>query len=99
MAINMKKGAILVKNPDSVIIPEGVAIPLELEGVKALGNPVGKVDYRRQYCEKKLAEMCEPLKAIHYIHPQSAMIIMKESICARPSYLARVMDYGHGRTN
>ena len=94
MAINMKKGAILVKNPGGVVIPDGVAIPLELEGVKALGNPVGKAEYRLHYCDKKLGEMCEPLKAIHYIHPQSAMVILKESICAKPSYLARVMDYG-----
>ena len=61
-------------------------------GIKVLGNPVGTEGYRRTELRRKIETMWRPLPALAHIHPQSAFILLKECVDARPCYLERVAE-------
>ncbi len=61
-------------------------------GIKILGNPVGTEGYRRTELRRKIEAMWRPLPALAHIHPQSAFILLKECVDARPCYLERVAE-------
>ena len=61
-------------------------------GIKILGNPVGTEGYRRTELRRKIEAMWWPLPALAHIHLQSAFILLKECVDARPFYLERVAE-------
>jgi hypothetical protein len=92
LRVNVKKGTVLVHEADRHNV-NSYGMPIETEGVKVLGNPVGSDAHIVKYCEKSLKGMLSSRPMLRRIHPQSALMILKQVLNTQPVYLARVVDY------
>ena len=92
MRMNVKKGCALLDEMDREdFVHHGM--PVKTDGMRMLGNGIGSMEYKKRFCETLVTEMISPLPALSLIHPQSALIIVGQSINTKPGYLTRVMEW------
>ena len=90
--VNKAKSSILVRPGRS---NRAIASPFKVleDGVRLLGNPVGTVEFRREFLRKEISAMSESIPTLtSSISPQSAFILLHLCYNARPAYLARVAE-------
>jgi len=63
-----------------------------MDGVPILGCPTGTADFRRTYVADAINTATSSLLALSHLQPWSAWRLLRTCICARPGYLARVLE-------
>jgi len=54
-----------------------------------VGTPVGSTDFCQWYVKKNLMTMLHESKTLKDLHPQCAVKLLKECVCAAPAYIAQ----------
>ena len=62
--------------------------------MEIVGAPVGSPDFCKTFVSKTLDGMLRASEELLQIHPQSAVKLLKDCVCAAPSYIAQVCHPG-----
>ena len=63
---------------------------LRLRGMVIVGTPVGSFDFCQWFVKKNLSTMMQESQTLKDLHPQCAVKLLKECVCAAPGYLSQV---------
>ena len=99
--LNLAKCRILV-HPDSahlVVWPPAwrpglcAAIPIETNGAKLLGAPVGTEPFRTDFVEKRVSKATASVTALEHLPPWATWTVLRFCINERVNYLAQVTEF------
>lgn len=97
--VNDKAQLLLPKDwelPGEGILPAGLVVRsntlpnVGFRGMEIVGTPVGSSDYCKSFVKTTLNAMLRASEDLLQIHPQSATKLLKDCVCAAPSYIAQV---------
>jgi hypothetical protein len=63
---------------------------IKLQGMEIVGTPIGSNAFSKAFVKKIFKKMALESTTLLQLHPQCAVKLLKECVCAQPSYLAQV---------
>jgi hypothetical protein len=76
--------------PPGLIIRSNTLLDSSVRGLEVVGTPIGSPDFCKSFVSRTLNAMLRASEELVMVHPQSAVKILKDCVCAAPSYLAQV---------
>jgi hypothetical protein len=69
------------------------ALPLETDGAKLLGAPIGTEPFRTDFVELRASKACASVPALEYLPPSATWTILRYCVNERLNYLAQVTEF------
>jgi len=100
-SLNIAKCRILV-HPDSAHLimwpPQWrpglcAALPIETDGAKLLGAPIGTEPFRTDFVELRASKACASVPALEHLPPSATWTILRYCVNERLNYLAQVTEF------
>ena len=71
----------------------GAALPIETDGVKLLGAPIGTEPFRTDFVELRASKACASVPALEHLPPSATWTILRYCVNERLNYLAQVTKF------
>jgi hypothetical protein len=76
--------------PSGILMRSNTLDDVSFRGMEIVGTPVGSIDFCKWYVKRNLATMVRESKTLSNLHPQCAVKLLRECVCAAPGYIAQV---------